>query len=59
MGFFKKAIPALSLEILMMNRLLKIKQIRSRLKSKLPSIGSWMQIPDASVAEIMGSAEFD
>ena len=59
MGFFKKAIPALSLEILMMNRLAKIKKIRSRLKSKLPSIGSWMQIPDASVAEIMGSAEFD
>ena len=42
-----------------MNRLLKIKEIRARLQGGMASIGSWMQIPDSSVAEIMGSSQFD
>ncbi|WP_445781237.1 HpcH/HpaI aldolase family protein [Shewanella sp.] len=43
----------------MMNRLLKIEEIRARLQAREASIGSWMQIPDSSVAEIMGSCRFD
>jgi len=42
-----------------MNKLLKIKEIRSQLQLGKPSIGSWMQIPDSSVAEIIGSSNFD
>lgn len=42
-----------------MNRLEKIKSIRQRLASKKLSIGSWMQIPHSSVAEIMGQAGYD
>jgi 2-dehydro-3-deoxyglucarate aldolase len=42
-----------------MNRLEKIQRIRKSLSSSQPSIGSWMQIPNASVAEIMGQAGFD
>lgn len=42
-----------------MNRLLKISTIRHLLASGQPSIGSWMQIPNASVAEIMGQAGYD
>ena len=42
-----------------MNRLAKITQIRKCLKNGKPSIGSWMQIPHASVAEIMGHAGYD
>ncbi len=34
-------------------------EIRNKLKNKLPSVGSWMQIPDQSVAEIMGSSGYD
>lgn len=42
-----------------MNRLKVISTIRHKLKSGEPSIGSWMQLPDPSVAEIMGRASFD
>ncbi|MBI3773320.1 MAG: 2,4-dihydroxyhept-2-ene-1,7-dioic acid aldolase [Gammaproteobacteria bacterium] len=42
-----------------MNRLAAIQQLRDRLKSGGCSIGSWIQIPHASVAEIMGQAGYD
>ncbi len=42
-----------------MNRLDKIRLIRQSLKEDKPSIGSWMQIPHPSVAEIMGQAGYD
>ena len=42
-----------------MNRQLAVQQIRLKLKANQPSIGSWMQIPHASIAEIMGQAGYD
>ncbi len=42
-----------------MNRLEKIKFIRQALASNKPSVGSWMQIPHSSIAEIMGQAGYD
>lgn len=42
-----------------MNRLHKLCDIRKLLDSGLPSIGSWMQIPHSSVAEIIGNAGYD
>lgn len=42
-----------------MNRLTSIQAIRARLRSGGHSIGSWMQIPHSSVAEIMGQAGYD
>ena len=42
-----------------MNRQNAIQQIRKRLKEKQPSIGSWMQIPHPSIAEIMGQSGYD
>ena len=42
-----------------MNRLIKIQAIRKALAENKPSVGSWMQIPHASVAEIMGQAGYD
>lgn len=42
-----------------MNRIEKISLIRENLKSGKPSIGSWMQIPNSSVAEIMGHSGYD
>lgn len=42
-----------------MNRLIAIRNIRERLKQGGCSIGSWMQIPHASVAEIMGQSGYD
>ena len=33
--------------------------IKQKLKGGQPSIGSWMQIPNASVAEIIGKAGCD
>ncbi len=42
-----------------MNRLDKINAIRQSLANNKPSIGSWMQIPHASVAEILGQAGYD
>jgi 2-dehydro-3-deoxyglucarate aldolase len=43
----------------MKNRSAKILKIRSKLQNGMPSIGSWMQIPSTSVAEIMGDAGYD
>lgn len=42
-----------------MNRLTAIRDIRDRLHNGGHSVGSWMQIPHASVAEIMGQAGYD
>jgi len=42
-----------------MNRLTAIQAIRAKLRSGGYSIGSWMQIPHPSVAEIMGQAGYD
>ena len=42
-----------------MNRQANIKKLRERLRSGGTTIGSWMQIPDSSVAEIMGDAGYD
>ena len=42
-----------------MNRLEKIRLIRQSLQEGKPSIGSWMQIPHPSIAEIMGQAGYD
>ncbi len=42
-----------------MNRSEKILEIRKSLAAKQPSIGSWMQIPHPSIAEIMGQAGYD
>jgi 2-dehydro-3-deoxyglucarate aldolase len=42
-----------------MNRLTAIQAIRAKLRSDGLSIGSWMQIPHPSVAEIMGQAGYD
>lgn len=42
-----------------MDRLSKIKHVRTKLKSKQVSMGSWMQIPNSSLAEIMGDAGYD
>ena len=42
-----------------MNRLTAIQEIRERLRSGGHSIGSWMQIPHSSIAEIMGQAGYD
>ena len=42
-----------------MNRLAKMISVREKLTSSQVSIGSWMQIPNASIAEILGSAGYD
>lgn len=42
-----------------MNRSEKIKSIRSSLLENQTSIGSWIQIPHSSVAEIMGQSGYD
>lgn len=42
-----------------MNRLKAIQAIRARLSKGSHSIGSWMQIPNASIAEIIGQAGYD
>jgi len=42
-----------------MNRQRAVQEIRDRLAAGGQSIGSWMQIPHASVAEIMGQAGFE
>ena len=41
-----------------MNRLKKILAIGQSLTADQPSIGSWIQIPHASVAEIMGQLDY-
>jgi 2-dehydro-3-deoxyglucarate aldolase len=42
-----------------MQRYKKITEIRKKLKNGQVCIGSWMQLPNGSVAEIMGSAGYD
>jgi 2-dehydro-3-deoxyglucarate aldolase len=42
-----------------MDRLAAIRSVRARLQGGEVSLGSWMQIPHASVAEIMGQAGYD
>ena len=42
-----------------MNRLKKIKLIRENLAKGKLSIGSWIQIPNTSIAEIIGQSEYD
>lgn len=43
----------------MMNRVSAIENIRERLSSGGVTLGSWIQIPHASVAEIMGRSGYD
>ena len=43
----------------MMNKIKVISKIRDKLLNKKPSVGSWMQIPNSSVAEIMGQSGYD
>lgn len=45
--------------ISMMNRLKAIRSIRAKLSEGGYSLGSWMQLPHPSVAEIMGQAGYD
>jgi len=42
-----------------MNRLMAIADIRKKLNNGGISIGSWMQIPHPSIAEIMGQSNYD
>ena len=42
-----------------MDRHNKIIEIRNKLSNKIPSIGTWMQICNPSVAEILGSLNYD
>lgn len=42
-----------------MNRIEKRKTIRAKLSSGQVSIGSWIQLPNSSVAEILGQAGYD
>jgi 2-dehydro-3-deoxyglucarate aldolase len=42
-----------------MNRIELIKEIRNKLRKGGFSIGSWIQIPHSSIAEIMGQSNFD
>lgn len=42
-----------------LNRKKMIDVIRTKLRNHQASIGSWMQIPDASIAEIMGQSGYD
>jgi len=42
-----------------MNRVELIHQLRTKLSKGLFSIGSWMQIPNSIIAEIMGDSEFE
>ena len=41
-----------------MNRLEQVRAIRTALHSGYPTVGSWMQIPDSNIAEIMGRAGY-
>lgn len=42
-----------------MNRIKKIVNIRKKLNSGLPTIGSWMQLESSDIGEIMGDAGYD
>lgn len=43
----------------MRDRLSKILSVRKKMQAGEPTIGSWMQLPSTSVAEIMGDAGYD
>tara|TARA_A100001015_G_C14939522_1_gene691954 strand:- start:627 stop:1394 length:768 start_codon:yes stop_codon:yes gene_type:complete len=40
-------------------RIEKIKLIREKLKNNIPTIGSWQQIPNPSISEILGNSGYD
>jgi 2-dehydro-3-deoxyglucarate aldolase len=42
-----------------MDRRARIERVRERLRAGQASIGSWMQLPHASIAEIMGQAGYE
>lgn len=42
-----------------MNKLKSLKNLRAKLLKGEPSIGSWMQIPNSSIAEILGDSGYD
>jgi len=42
-----------------MNRLTSIRQFREKIQNREASIGSWIQLPNSSVAEIMGNSGYD
>ena len=42
-----------------MNRLKNIQKIRQKLQTGMCSIGTWQQIPHASISEILGHAGYD
>jgi 2-dehydro-3-deoxyglucarate aldolase len=42
-----------------MDRRARIEEVRARLRAGQASIGSWMQLPHASIAEIMGQAGYE
>lgn len=42
-----------------MNRLEAIRAVRAKLANNKPSLGSWIQIPHPSIAEILGQAGYD
>lgn len=42
-----------------LSRMTDVKALRGRLRNGLASIGTWLQIPHASVAEILGQAGYD
>ena len=42
-----------------MNKLISLTRVRRKLKKGDISVGSWIQIPDGSSAEIMGSSDYD
>jgi 2-dehydro-3-deoxyglucarate aldolase len=42
-----------------MNKYNSLKKLRLKLRNNKPSIGSWMQIPSSSIAEILGNQNYD
>ena len=42
-----------------MNKYAAIEKIRGKLALRTPTLGSWMQLPNSSVAEIMGASGYD
>ena len=42
-----------------MDKLAKIKSIRNKLINNIPSVGSWLQIPHPTIAEIFGKNNYD
>ena len=59
MGDYKLLTRAPYLMTSIMNRLKAIRSIRAKLNEGGYSLGSWMQIPHPSVAEITGQAGYD